>query len=336
MLLDPVQTAALYRFAVERRFAILAVNADSHAALIDCLEAAQQCRAALIIETSLWQLNGRGFGGGDPILGLARYLADLAVLASAERYRDVPLVFHTDHIKGADTCRILAAAIRGLPVRHEGAEFRPRASSISLDSSELSEAENIAHARFLCQLAKEADLPLCLEMEAGVDDGVTPIELADRLLAPVESSHPGCLALWAPGVGTQHGLAEEGHAFSPEAVLRHRERASEICGRPIGLALHGSSGLPSEALEAGVRAGVAKVNWSSESLLIRGQATRDYVMGHQAEWEKEHPQWKATVMDNGLQSHIAKCYVPRVIERIRTLGGEGQGAKFLAERLIKH
>ena len=47
-------------------------------------------------------------------------------------YRGVPVIFHTDHIKGPDTIRILSAAIRGVPLR---------ATTISLDSSELSDAE---------------------------------------------------------------------------------------------------------------------------------------------------------------------------------------------------
>jgi fructose/tagatose bisphosphate aldolase len=117
MLLTPPQARALLETAVAQKFAILAVNADSHAAVTDCLEAARECDAPIIIETSLWQLTGRGFGAGDPILGLARYLADLAALAESERYREVPAIFHTDHIKGPDTIRILSAAIRGVPQR---------------------------------------------------------------------------------------------------------------------------------------------------------------------------------------------------------------------------
>lgn len=313
MLLDPNQARALLRRAVEEKFAILAVNADSHAAVTDCLEAARACAAPIIIETSLWQLTGRSYGSGDPILGLARYLADLTALAASERFRDVPVIFHTDHIKGPDTIRILAAAIRGVP---------QRASTISLDSSELSEEENIAHIRQLCEIARAAELPLTLEMEAGVDAGVTEIEVADRLLGAVESTHPGCLALWAPGVGTQHGLSDKGYPFSPEAVARHQQRASEICGRPIGLALHGSSGLAESDLQAGVAAGVAKVNWSSESLLLRSQAAQEYYAGHTAELAKTHPQWKATAMDNGVQTFVSARYIPKVMARIRVLGGE--------------
>lgn len=313
-LLNPLQARALIESAVARRYALLAVNADSHAAVTDCLEAARDCQAPIIIETSLWQLTGRSYGNGDPILGLARYLADLTALAASERYREVPVLFHTDHIKGPDTIRILGAAIQGVPWR---------ASTISLDSSELSEAENIAHIGRLCEIAKEAGVPITLEMEAGVDAGVTEIEVADRLLGAVEAKHPGSLALWAPGVGTQHGLSDRGYPFSVEAVAAHQRRASEICGRPIGLALHGSSGLKAEDLRAGVAAGVVKVNWSSESLLLRSEAAREYYATHTAELDRRHKAWKATAMDHGVQSYIAARYVPKVIERLRILGSAG-------------
>ena len=322
MLLDALQSRALLRSAVEHKFAILAVNADSPAALTDCLEAARECDAPIIIETSLWQLTGRSFGTGDAALGLARYLAQLIVLAESERYRAVPVLFHTDHIKGSLTLPLLMGAIRGLPFGASKLPLRP--STISLDSSEMSDAENIAAIGALCACARESNQPVTLEMEAGVDAGVTPLEVADRLLAPVEQAHPGCIYLWAPGVGTQHGFSDQGYPFSPEAVARHRQRATEICARPIGLALHGSSGLPESALGEGVAAGIVKVNWSSESLLIRSQAAREFYTRHTAELEKAHPRWKPHAMDNGVQSFVAERYVPRVAERIRILGGAGR------------
>lgn len=319
MLLSPPQARLFLEFAATRRFAILAINADSPAAVSDCLEAARQCDAPVIIETSLWQLTGRSYGAGDPILGLARYLADLETLANSEAYAKVPVLFHTDHIKGPETLRILSAAITGAP---------RRASTISLDSSDMSEEENIAHICRLCEIAEEHGAPLTLEMEAGLDAGVTELEVADRLLHPVEQRHPGRLALWAPGVGTQHGLGESGYPFSPEAVAGHARRAADICGRPVGIALHGSSGLRPADLQAGVAAGVVKVNWSSESLLLRSQAARDYYAGHEAELQKSHPRWKATAMDNGVQAYVSTRYTPHVAERMRLLGGEGRAADF--------
>ncbi|MFQ3670617.1 MAG: class II fructose-bisphosphate aldolase, partial [Verrucomicrobiia bacterium] len=279
MLLNPVQTRALFSHALAHRYAILAVNADSPAAVLDVLEAARASDAPVIIETSLWQLKGRSFGAGDPILGVQRYEADLRVLASSPRFHPVPVVLHTDHIKGPETLSILQAAI-------------PLYSSLSIDSSEMTEEQNIQTFCELCTFAQARSLPLALEMEAGVDDGLTPLDVTRRLLGSVERQHPGMLALWAPGVGTRHGFSDVGFpAFSSDHVAAQAAEASTLCGRPIGIALHGSSGLPEEHLLAAVQAGVAKVNWSSESLLIRSQAAQQFFLAHRAELEKTHPAW---------------------------------------------
>ena len=134
MLLNPLQARALFAHALANGYAILAVNADSHAAVTDCLEAARQADAPIIIETSLWQLEGHSYGAGDPVLGLARYLADLAVLAGSPAFRDVPILLHTDHIKGPKTLDILGAGIRGIRVQigEQSAALHP--STISLDA----------------------------------------------------------------------------------------------------------------------------------------------------------------------------------------------------------
>jgi fructose/tagatose bisphosphate aldolase len=316
MLLNPEQTRSLFHDALENAYAVLAVNADSPAAITDCLEAAAACDAPIIIETSLWQLTGWSFGAGDPILGLDRYMADLRVLAGSSRYAAVPVAFHTDHIKGPETISILQHAM-GIG-----------ASSISLDSSELSAAENIGHLCTLCGFAADRDLSVTLEMEVGVDDGVTDLDETRSLFGEVEARHPGRLALWAPGVGTRHGLGG-GDGFSPEAVGAHRALASELAGRPIGIALHGSSGLSDEQLTAAVKAGVAKVNWSSESLLIRARALRDYYTTHGHRLVKEDATFKAHAMDNGPQSFVGEVYRPAVMARIKTLGGEGRASRFL-------
>jgi len=328
MLLNAAQARALFAQALTDRFAVLAVNADSPAAVYDCLEAARQCAAPIIIETSLWQLQGRSFGAGDAILGLLRYLTDLAALAESERFRTVPVIFHTDHIKGPQTLAILKAALEGVTLRSGKGSLVLRASTISLDSSELSEDQNIETIGELCRHAESLGADVTLEMEAGVDDGLTSDEITRRLLGGVEKKYPGKIGLWAPGLGTQHGLSDKGYpAFSAQAVARQRDLAREITGRGIGLALHGSSGLAPESLRAAVGEGVVKVNWSSESLLIRSQAALEFYDSHRPQTEKKHPDWKKTVMDNGLQAFVAERYVPRVVERIKILGGESKAGK---------
>jgi hypothetical protein len=78
MLLSPEQTRSLYQHAATAGYAVLAVNADSPAAVVDCLIAARACDAPIIVETSLWQLTGHSFGVGDPCLGIDRFLAGVA------------------------------------------------------------------------------------------------------------------------------------------------------------------------------------------------------------------------------------------------------------------
>jgi len=330
MLLDPLQSRALFTDALKRRYSILAVNADSHAAVTDCLEAARQVQAPVIIETSLWQLEGHAYGAGDAQLGLARYLAELAVLANGARYLEVPIVFHTDHIKGPKTVAILTAALLGVPARLSAGEGLLRASTVSLDASSLSDPQNIDLLCSLAEVARAAGLPATFEMESEVDEGPTPDERTRRLIGGVEARHPGVVWLWAPGLGTRHGLAAGGYPeFRVDLVEENVRLLKELTGREVGLALHGSSGLDEKALAAAAGAGVVKVNWSSESLLCRSGAARDYYREKAAELDPKHPQWKATAMDNGVQTYVAARYVPRVAQRMALLGGAGHGPSFV-------
>jgi fructose-bisphosphate aldolase, class II len=325
MLLDPIQSRAQFSHALRHHYAILAVNADSHAAVTDVLEAALQVGAPAIIETSLWQLEGRAYGAGDPVLGLARYLADLAVLASGARYGGVPVIYHTDHIKGPKTEAVLAAALRGVEVGLSVGGGLVRASTISLDASSLTDDENVALVCRLAEIAAAAGAPATIEMEADVDEGHTPPERTRRLIAPVEARHPGVVWLWAPGLGTRHGLGDGYPEFRVDRIGANLELVRELTGRSVGLALHGSSGLDAASLAAAARAGVVKVNWSSESLLLRSNAARAYYEERAAHFDPKDPKWKATVMDNGVQSFVSERYVPKVAERMRLLGGAGQG-----------
>jgi fructose-bisphosphate aldolase, class II len=328
MLLSPAQARLVFQHALEKGYAVLAINADSPAAVTDCLEAALASDSPIIIEASLWQLKGHSFGFGDAVLGLARYLADLGVLAQSDRYAAVPVIFHTDHIKGLETEQILKAAIEGVPVTLSGTLIRLKASTISLDSSELSEEKNIEMACELCRIGEAQGEKVTLEMEAGVDDGLTEPAVTKKLLGAVERTYPGHLALWAPGVGTRHGLTKGGYpTFSASHVKAQALLASQILGRRIGIALHGSSGLPDESLQAAVQAGVVKVNWSSESLLIRSQAARRYYAENGEKLESGHPDFKITAMDNGLQQFVSSSYIEKVRRRLDILGGTGKATQ---------
>ena len=268
-----------------------------------------------------------GSGG----VGKTSAAVNLGALAASPRYEDVPVVYHTDHIKGPETLAILGQAVGGLRTRFPGGEgVTLTPSTVSLDSSELSPEDNIASIIALCRRAQVAGRDLTLEMEAGVDDGITETSLTERLLGEVEREYPGKVALWAPGLGTRHGYSAEGYpAFSAEAVARHRDTARQVTGRAIGIALHGSSGLSEESLGAAVSQGVAKVNWSTESLLVRSRAQADYYGQHTVELTAGHPGFKPAAADNGVQEFTARRYVPVVVEKIRVLRGENKSPGIL-------
>jgi fructose-bisphosphate aldolase class II len=325
MLCNPLQSRKVLQHALENEYAILAVNADSHASIHDWLEAARQINAPVIIETSLWQIKGLSFGAGDPVLGVAQYLTALALLANGEKFKSIPVIYHTDHIKGPDTVTILERAILGIPLSFDETTLLLKASTVSLDASEFTEDENIGHILNLCSIAQSANTPVTLEMESAVDEGITSAKETEKLLGSVEEKFPGHIHLWAPGVGTKHGFGDNMN-FTPATITMHRKLTHSITGREIGIALHGSTGLSHQDLRAAAKAGVVKVNWSTESLLIRSEAAREYYTVMSEKFNKKHPDWKNTVMDNGVNSHVSKSYMPKVAERMTVLGGEGKAA----------
>ncbi len=325
MLLDPLQSRILLQHALENRYAILAVNADSHAAINDCLEAALQANAPVIIETSLWQIEGHSFGEGNAVVGVAGYLAHLAVLANSERFKNIPVIYHTDHIKGPKTFSVLEAAIKGIPFRIHEHHATLIASTVSLDASEFTHEQTIESICRLCAFAQENHVPITLEMEDAVYEGITSAEVATRLLSSVEAKYPNHIYLWAPGVGTQHGFGENMN-FSANTIEQQLALTKQITGREIGIALHGSTGLTTQHLTDVAKAGVIKVNWSTESLFIRSNAAKHYYEVMAEKFDKKHKEWKVTAMDNGVSQYIAAEYIPRVSERMIILGGEGKAA----------
>ncbi len=332
MLLSPRGARELFKHALKNHYAVLAVNADSPAAVSDCLVAALGCDAPIVIEASLWQLEGRSFGAGNAIIGMARYLASLATLAGSQRFLSIPVVFHIDHIKGPQTEEILAAGLRGLVLEVPDGSVTLHPSTISLDSSDLSQQQNIRLITALCDQAARAGVDVTLEMEAGIDAGLTPPDVTRNLLGEVERQHPGRVWLWAPGLGTKHGFSDDGYpAFSVETVASQLKLAQQITKREVGLALHGSSGLSEAALQTGVAAGIVKVNWSSQSLLLRSAAAAEYYRTREGALSKDHPDFKVAAMDNGVQSYVGGQYVPVVSERIRLLGSAGQASAFVSQ-----
>ena len=341
MLLTPPQARKLFERCVHDRFAVLAVNADSPAALYDCLTAARNLGAPIMIETSQWQLEGISFGAGDPSRGLALYFAHLNLLAASEEFAEVPVALHTDHIRGPKTREILTRAIEGYPFSLGAAgaadgppkteTVRLSPSSLSLDASKLTPGDNIELMCSLIEVSRACGRPVTLEMEAGLDGGYTTLGEAEALVLGVESRYPGYLALFAPGLGNRHGYSREGYPdFRPENVQAHAELVRRLTGRPVGIVLHGSSGLSDEQVRQAVAHGLTKMNWSTDGLVLRSAAAREFYESRREQLEPGHGQFKETAMDNGVGRYVSARFVPKIESLIRLLGGEGKGRSLAA------
>jgi len=334
MLLSPVQARGLVEYCIEKKFALLAVNADSPAAIYDCLKAAKESDAPIIIETSMWQLTGISFGAGDPFRGMSQYIAHCALLANSPEFASVPVLYHTDHIRGPETQEILTQAVKGFPFTVFDEQIAISPSTISLDAAKLSHQENIDLLCSLIETSKSCGRSITLEMEAGLDGGLTTPEEAEELLMGVEGKYPGYIALFAPGLGNQHGFSKDGYPdFRPDIVSDNAALAEKLTGRKIGIVLHGSSGLADEQVAEAVSHGLTKMNWSTSGLIIRSAAAREYYDTHGEELVPGHPEFKDTAMDNGQGTYVSKKFVPEISKILQLLGGEGKASGFMKSLL---
>ena len=332
MLLSPIQARTLITCCIREKCALLAVNADSPSAIYDCLKAAKESDAPVIVETSMWQLEGISFGAGDPVRGMAQYIAHIAILANSEEFADVPVLYHTDHIRGPLTREILLHAVKGLPLTLFGAEFLLHPSTISLDAAKLTPEENIDILCSLIEASEAAGKPVTLEMEAGLDGGLTTEDETRELVMGVEEKHPGYLALFAPGLGNRHGYSKDGYpGFKPENVSASAAFVKTLTGREIGIVLHGSSGLSDDQVRAAVVNGLTKMNWSTSGLIIRSGAAKEYYAVNADKIVPGQPEFKDLAMDNGQGAYVSQRFVPELKKLFTLLGSEGKGTKFMEE-----
>ncbi|SFN50218.1 class II fructose-bisphosphate aldolase [Salegentibacter flavus] len=131
--------------------------------------------------------------------------------------------------------------------------------SVMIDGSELPFEENIKITKEVVARAKkygahvEAELGYVAKLGQSHDDKVfTQPEEAQQF---VEETGIDALAV---AIGTAHGFYKK----EPELQLGLLERIAEAT--PVGLVLHGGSGVPASQLQAAISRGICKVNLATE------------------------------------------------------------------------
>lgn len=195
----------------------------------------------------------RYHGAFDPIA-----LATLAVAESSS----ARIAVHLDHAEDPDLA--LRAIDRGF-------------GSVMYDGAKLDFDENVATTRRVVQRADAAGVLVEAELgEIGGKDGAhAPGVRTDPDEAARFVAETGVDAL-AVAVGSSHAMTERVAAIDLDLVGRLAQAV------PVPLVLHGSSGVPDDAIVRGIRAGLTKINVSTHLNAGFTGAIRAYLAEHPA------------------------------------------------------
>ncbi len=213
-------------------YAVPAFNVYNMETVMGVLHAAEATRSPVIM-----QIYSRLFDGENGKFAGANILA-------AAKYATVPVAFHLDH--GATEAQVVGALEAG-------------ATGIMIDASKLEFDDNAALTKKVVALCKQAG-NIAVEGELG-HVGTTKEEIGDNYTEPdaarrfVEETGVEALAV---AVGTAHGRYKK----APKLAIERIREIKEAAGVP--LVLHGGSGVPDEEIRAAVKAGIRKMNFSTD------------------------------------------------------------------------
>ncbi|MGE5416777.1 MAG: class II fructose-1,6-bisphosphate aldolase [Acidobacteriota bacterium] len=230
MALVPV--AELLAQAEEGGYAVGAFNANNMEIVQAIAEAAEQEKAPVIMQASQGAIK---YAGLDYIVGMVRIAAEKA---------RVPIALHLDH--GTSFDEVVRCIREGF-------------SSVMYDGSKLPLEDNIKITNKVLEIARPCGVSVEAELGkiGGTEDDVSVDEKEALYTDPEEArifvEKTGIDAL-AIAIGTAHGQ----YSGEPKLDFARLERIRQITNVPI--VLHGSSGVPEEAIKKAIALGVRKVN----------------------------------------------------------------------------
>lgn len=227
-----VPVSELLKKAEAGGYAVGAFNCNNMEIVQAIIAAAEAENAPVIMQASQGAIKYAGID----------YIVAMANLA-AERSR-VPVALHLDHGTSFDQCMQC---------------IRAGFSSVMIDGSKLPLAENIALTKRVLDVARAVGVSVEAELGkiGGTEDDITVSEREALFTDPGEAGvfvrETGVDAL-AIAIGTAHGQ----YKGIPELDFPRLEKIKALVKIPI--VLHGSSGVPDDAVREAIRLGVRKVN----------------------------------------------------------------------------
>lgn len=193
------------------------------------------------------------------------YIAVLAL--EAARSASVPVAVHLDH--GTSFEQVVRCVRAGF-------------SSVMIDGSHLPLEENVDLTRRVVQLARPVDVSVEAELGriGGTEDDITVDEREAFFTEPDEAAYfleSTAVDALAVAIGTAHGRYRGTPRLDFERLSRIRARVA------VPLVLHGSSGVPADAVREAISRGVCKVNIDTDIRQAFTGKIREVLAGAPAE-----------------------------------------------------
>lgn len=233
--------------AQKNHYAIGAFNVENMEMVQAVVAAAEELRSPVIIQTTP---------------GTLKYAAPemyYANVAAAAKAASVPVVMHLDHGSSFDL------AMKTL---------RTGYTSVMIDGSHSEFEENIAITKSVVDAAHAMGVPVEAELgkvggkEDDLDGGnggyTVPAEAAEF----AERTGVDSLAV---AIGTAHGVYKGIPKLDVERLSQIREVVS------VPLVLHGTSGVPDDAVRECIRRGVCKVNYATDLRIAFTDGVKEYI-----------------------------------------------------------
>lgn len=227
-----IGVSELLKNAESGRYAVGAFNCNNMEIVQAIVAAAEAENSPVIMQASQGAIK---YAGLDYIVAMAKL--------AAERTH-VPVALHLDHGTSFE---------QAIQCIHAGF------SSVMIDGSKLPLAENIKLTRRVLDVARAVNVSVEAELGkiGGTEDDITVSERDAFFTDPGEAGifvrETGVDSL-AIAIGTAHGQ----YKGVPELDFPRLEKIKAIVKIPI--VLHGSSGVPDDAIREAIRMGVCKVN----------------------------------------------------------------------------
>lgn len=235
--------------AYKNNYAVGAFNVNNMEIVQAIVEAAEETNSPVILQASQGGLSYAG----------VEYIAELGKIAA--RNAKVPVAIHLDH--GTDFNQVM------LCIRHGF-------TSIMIDGSKFDLEKNIDITNKVIEVSHAVGVSVEAELGkiGGTEDDVTVAEKDATFTDPkeakefVDRTNVDSLAI---AVGTAHGV----YQGEPKLDFDRIKAIKEIVNIP--LVLHGSSGVPDEAIKQAVSLGINKINIDTDLRIAFATAIKDFL-----------------------------------------------------------